>query len=125
MLAPHATLTTACQAAVGPIRETTEGAALFRTLIEETVAVGRAAGVPLPAEVADTTMTMIMSVPATFGSSMQRDYERQGRVELEQLAGAVVRRGRELGVPTPAYAALYAVLKVRALQFGGRSEPRP
>jgi 2-dehydropantoate 2-reductase len=50
---------------------------------------------------------------------MQRDFENQRRAELEQLTGAVVRRGRALGVPTPAFDALYAVLHVRALAFGG------
>ena len=50
---------------------------------------------------------------------MQRDYERRRRVELEELTGAVVRLGRRLGVPTPIYDVLYAVLRVRALAFGG------
>jgi 2-dehydropantoate 2-reductase len=121
VLAPNATLTSACQAAVGPIRETIEGAALYRALIEEAVAVGRAEGVALPPNAADAAMAIIMSVPATMKTSMQRDYERQRRVELDQLAGAVVRRGRAADVPTPAFATLYAVLKVRALEFGGLS----
>jgi len=48
---------------------------------------------------------------------MQRDFEARRRVELEHLAGTVVRRA--LGVPTPAFDVLYAILKVRALSFGG------
>jgi ketopantoate reductase len=40
-------------------------------------------------------------------------------VELDQLTGAVVRRGRELGVPTPGFDMLYAILRIRALAFGG------
>jgi len=119
MQAPHATLTTACQSALGPIRETPEGAALYLTLIREVVAVGRAAGVALPADAAEATMDLIRSLPATAMTSMQRDFERRRRTELEQLTGAVVRRGQALGVPTPAFAALYAVLRVRALAFGG------
>lgn len=119
VLAPNAILTTACQAPMGPIRETPEGAALYRALIEEAVAVGRAEGVALPANAADTAMATIMSVPPTMKTSLQRDYERQNRVELEQLAGAVVRRGQSAGVPTPAFATLYAILKVRAQEFGG------
>ena len=50
---------------------------------------------------------------------MQLDYERRRRVELEDLTGAVVRLGRRLGVPTPAYDVLYAILKVRAATLGG------
>jgi ketopantoate reductase len=56
---------------------------------------------------------------------MQFGFERQQRVELEQLTGAVVRRGRELGVPTPAFEALYPVLRVRALAYGGIAQPAP
>ena len=50
---------------------------------------------------------------------MQLDFERRRRVELEDITGAVVRLGRRLGVPTPIYDVLYAVLKVRAAAFGG------
>ncbi len=63
----------------------------------------------------------MQGLPHAFGTSMQRDFERRGRVELEQLSGAVVRRGRELGVSTPTTDAIYAILKVRALGFGGLS----
>jgi 2-dehydropantoate 2-reductase len=119
MQAPHATLTSACQAPLGAIRGTPEGAALYETLIREVAAVGRAAGVALPANAVEATLETIRSLPDEARTSMQRDYEHQRRVELDQLTGAVVRRGQALGVPTPAFAALYAVLRVRALAFGG------
>lgn len=116
MLAPHASLTSACATPVGPIRATPEGAALYRALIAETVAVGRASGVPL-ADAGERAWAFIQSLPEGAKSSMQRDFERQGRTELEQLTGAVVRRGRDLGVPTPHFDVLYAVLKARAHSF--------
>ena len=50
---------------------------------------------------------------------MQLDFERRRRAELEEITGAVVRLGRRLSVPTPAYDLLYAVLRVRAATFGG------
>jgi ketopantoate reductase len=40
-------------------------------------------------------------------------------VELEQLTGTVVRCARDAGVPTPGFDVLYAILRVRALMFGG------
>lgn len=118
MLAPHATLTTACATPVGPIRETPEGLALYRTLIAEAVVVGRATGVALPPDAGDKALAFIQSLPPTAKTSMQRDFERQRRVELEQLTGTVVRRGAALGVPTPTFEALYPVLKARARSFG-------
>jgi 2-dehydropantoate 2-reductase len=37
--------------------------------------------------------------------------ERGNRLELDWLAGTVVRLGRKYGVPTPANATVYALLK--------------
>lgn len=125
VLAPHASITSACQSPVGPIRETPEGAMLYRTLIAEAVAVGHASGVALTADAVEATVALVMSVPPTLKTSMQHDYERGHRVELEHLTGAVVRRGRALGVPTPAFDPLYAILKVRALTCGGQAEGVP
>jgi 2-dehydropantoate 2-reductase len=49
--------------------------------------------------------------------SMQLDFERRRRGELDEITGAVVRLGRRLGVPTPTYDVLYGVLTVRAETF--------
>jgi 2-dehydropantoate 2-reductase len=118
-LAPAATLTTACQATIGEARSAAEGDALYRALIAETVAVGRAAGVDLPANAVETAVRLIGTLPADMKTSMQLDFERRRRVELEDVTGAVVRLGRRLGVPTPVYEVIYAVLRVRAAAFGG------
>ena len=63
ILAPHATITSACGEPIGTIRALPEGAALYRQLIGETAAVGRAAGVALPADVVATTVDFIMNLP--------------------------------------------------------------
>lgn len=118
-LAPGASLTTACQATIGEVRSTPEGAALYRALIAEAVAVGRAAGVALPPDAVEQALRFIHGLPAAMKTSMQRDFERRRPVELDQLTGALVRRGRELGVPTPTFDTVYAILRVRALAFGG------
>jgi 2-dehydropantoate 2-reductase len=119
MIAPHASLTAATGEAVAAIRAVPEGLALYRQLIEETVAVGRASGVNLAPDATERTMDFIVNLPPGAKTSMLFDYERRNRVELDYLTGTVVRRGRALGVPTPGFDTLYAVLKVRALAFGG------
>ena len=43
-------------------------------------------------------------------TSMQRDVVVDRPFELEAFSGTVVRLGRQLGVPTPVHAALYALL---------------
>jgi 2-dehydropantoate 2-reductase len=120
LLAAHATLTSATGETVGTIRAVAEGAALYRQLMAETYAVARASGVPLPSEIVDQQLDFIMTMPAIGRSSLANDFAAGRRVELEQLTGSVVRRGRAVGVPTPGFDALYAVLKVRALATGQR-----
>lgn len=118
-LAPGATLATASGATLGQLRDTPESAALYRALVVEAVAVGRAAGADLPADAVEAAVALIRTLPGDMRTSMQLDYERRRRVELEDITGAVVRLGRRLGVPTPTYEVLYAVLKTRAAAFGG------
>jgi 2-dehydropantoate 2-reductase len=71
----------------------------------------------------ETAVGLIQALPADMRTSMQLDYERRRRVELEDITGAVVRLGRRLGVPTPTYDVAYAVLKIRAAAFGGLHGP--
>jgi 2-dehydropantoate 2-reductase len=117
--AANATISSVCQLPLGMVRDTPEGFELYRALMGESCAVGRACGVALPPGFEESTLAAFMSVPPTATSSMQRDFQARRRVELEHLTGAVVRRGQAHGVPTPGFDALYAVLKVQALAFGG------
>ena len=118
-LAPGATLTSACQATISEVHSTAEGADLYRALITETVAVGRVAGAPLPSDAVEKALAFIHTLPPGMKTSMQLDFEHRRRVELEDITGAVVRLGRRLGVATPVYDILYALLRVRAQAFGG------
>ena len=45
----------------------------------------------------------------------------QRRVELEHLAGTVIRRGKAVGVPTPTFDTVYAILRIKVLSYGGAS----
>lgn len=119
MLAPMASLNSAGRAPTGQVRGTPETKALYFAMMGEIVAVGRAAGVNLPDESVKAMEGFYLALPDTHTTSMQRDYEDERRVELEHIAGTVVRRGDGLGVPTPNFDVLYGILKVRALSFGG------
>ncbi len=117
-LAGFSTATSACHVPIGAVVSNDDGLNLLKSLVSETIEVGRASGVPLPADAVDRVMGQVMSLPPTGKSSMQRDFEGGRRTELEQITGVVVRLGRELGVPTPAFDTAYSILKVRAASFG-------
>ena len=104
--------TAATRQPIGPILADPDTRALFHDLLREVVAVGRAKGVALPADHADKTLAFAEeTLPPGMKASMAHDLERGNRLELDWLTGKVAALGRELGVPTPASAAIYAVLK--------------
>jgi 2-dehydropantoate 2-reductase len=84
-----------------------------RQLVNECVAVARAGGVSLPAiDFAETVCGFAEQVGAIYSSTAQ-DLERSKRTEIDALNGFVVRRGSELGVPTPVNQSLFALVKLR------------
>lgn len=78
--------------------------------IHEGAAVARAKGVAIPEEIGATAKLALAALPAHAKSSMLEDLERGRRLELPWLSGAVVRIGREVGVPTPIHRFIAAVL---------------
>ena len=92
--------------ALAPIRE------LQRTVVGEVVAVAAASGVELPLAAAVEAMERIApAMPAQLSSTAQ-DLARGKPSEIDHLNGFVVRRGRELGIATPANQALHALVKL-------------
>lgn len=89
----------------------------------ETMRVAEAAGVRLP--VADP-IAMGLELARTLGdatSSMAQDIAQGKRTEVDAFNGYGVRRGRELGVPTPVNATLYALVKL--LEESAAKTPQP
>ncbi|MCW3477192.1 ketopantoate reductase family protein [Limobrevibacterium gyesilva] len=106
--------TTTMRSTLGPVRENPASRAFLLQLMQEVVAVGRARGVPLPADYAQGRLAFVDGLPAEMNSSMHEDLKRGRRLELPFLAGDVVRMGQEAGVPTPANEAVCAILAVHA-----------
>ena len=83
--------------------------ALYRGLMEETAAVGRACGVPIADGYVDKRLASLQAMPS-FRASTAVDLLAGRRLETEALNGTVVRLGKECGVPTPLNFAMYACL---------------
>jgi len=69
--------------------------------MREVVAVGRARGVPLPADYAEQRLAFADELSPDTTSSMYHDLERGNRLEVPWLSGGVVELGRSVGVSTP------------------------
>lgn len=109
-LATWSGMTAATRSPLGVLRDTPETYEMMVAAIEEVIAVGRAKGINLPADVMDTTIALMKGFPPGSKSSQLEDLERGRRLELPWLSGAVVRIGREVGVPTPIHQFMNAVL---------------
>jgi 2-dehydropantoate 2-reductase len=97
---------------------------LVRATIEEALSVGRALGAPIMEDSLDWAMTSLDNFPAQGRASLAKDFQEGNPVELDGLTGAVIRLGKQAGVPTPLNAALYAVLKPWALRIESSIEKK-
>jgi 2-dehydropantoate 2-reductase len=95
---------------IGDILGCPETARFYRGVMDEIAAVGRAKGVPLPADTAERAIAFASKLQPEMRSSLAHDLERGNRLEVDALMGAVVRYGAEVGVPTPLNSAIYACL---------------
>ncbi len=107
--------TGAMRSSLGPILADPDTRAFFRSLMAEVIAVGRARGVALDADYLEDRMKFADAAPAGMKASLLHDLERGNRIEIDWLAGKVAALGRELGIPTPANAAVYAMLKLHRM----------
>ena len=95
-----------------PIKNNSLTRDVMKGLIEEVVAVANAGGIQM------ATANHLMEAALKLGdamasatSSTQQDLSLGRLTEIDSLNGYVVRRGRELGVPTPVNSTLYALVK--------------
>ena len=84
---------------------------LFRAVMQETAAVAQAAADVAP-EIVEHTMHYLDTAGDLGESSMAVDFQRQRRIEVDAINGAVVRHGQRLGVPTPLNHMIYNTLVV-------------
>ncbi len=103
--------TTMLRTTLGPVREDPQSRKMLVNVMRETVAVSRAKGIDLAENYADDRLAFSDGLPVDMTSSMHHDLEAGNRLEVAWLSGAVVRFGREYGVPTPANQAVFDALE--------------
>src|SRR5215469_5339050 len=96
---------------IGVIRDDGDMRAFLYKLMQETIAVGRAAGVEFSPDFQTELDRSVSGFHPTMKASMANDLDAGNRLELDWLAGRIVALGRKYGIPTPAQEAVYAILK--------------
>ena len=84
--------------------------AVMRDVVGECLAVAKASGVELAPDILDRVLGLAASMPEQTSSTAQ-DLRRGKPTEIDHLNGFVIRKGAELGVPTPANRVLLTLVK--------------
>jgi 2-dehydropantoate 2-reductase len=111
LLACNSSITAATRQPLGKLREDADLRPVMISAFRETIEIGRAKGVRLPADALEKILEFVGHAPPTMKASMALDLDRGNRLELPWLGGKVVELGRQLGVATPTHSVMYAVLK--------------
>jgi 2-dehydropantoate 2-reductase len=104
-------MTAVTRSAIGVIVNDPELLEMLKAAVREAMSVAHAKGVAVPESIDEDVAKAYKALPPQAKASMLEDLERGRRIELPWLSGAVVRLGRELGVPTPTHAFITTVLK--------------
>jgi len=104
--------TTTMRETIGPIRSNPRSRRFLSELMRETVAVGRALGVALPADFAEQRLAFVDGLPEQMTSSMHHDLKAGKRLEVSWLSGGVAQLGERTGVPTPMNRAVWDILAI-------------
>ncbi len=111
MLAPFAAVACMARKPVGAVLGEPALLAQFTGAIGEVAAIAKARKIALPPDIVAATIATTRSFPPDAKPSMLEDLEAGRALELEYLAGAVVRFGKELGIPTPVHEKAYRELR--------------
>jgi 2-dehydropantoate 2-reductase len=110
LLAPLALTTTAAGATGGAVQDSPEWSGRLFSCHREAVAVGVAEGATLDGSALDWLLHTPLGEMRT---SMQKDFDARRPLELDAIAGPVVRGGRKHGLATPATEELIRLVERR------------
>ncbi len=91
--------------------------AVIRDVVEECMAVADKLGVVIPGNIWSAVEGIPLTMPTQLSSTAQ-DLARGKPTEIDHLNGYIVRKGREVGVPTPANQVLWALVKLLEIKTG-------
>lgn len=95
---------------IGEVEACPEGKAFALQILDEIVAIVRAVGEAPSDNFLTATRQQIIAKGSSVASSMYRDIERGRSIEVEEIIGDMVRRGKKVGINAPLLSAAYAHL---------------
>jgi len=84
---------------------------VMRDIVDECLAVATAEGIDVPGDVDAAVRRIVETIPEQYSSTAQ-DILRGKPTEIDYLNGHIMRRGKALGIRTPANQVLWAMVKL-------------
>ncbi|RAU33329.1 2-dehydropantoate 2-reductase [Pseudomonas sp. RIT411] len=107
---------------VGAVGRSAYGRQVLGNLVEETLAVARAAGIAVDRRRVEAAVDYALANHQQHKPSMLQDLEAGRKTEIDFINGAVVAQGKRLEVPTLVLQALYNLVKVSEGQGQGQGQ---
>lgn len=113
-ISPLASATSFLEKNLGEVLSNDEDKMLLTSLMKEVEQVMRHQKVLLPDDICETSMLRVTAFPPETKTSMQLDFERGKKTELETFTGYIVKYAATHGIAVPLHEKVYADLKQRA-----------
>lgn len=111
LISAFATATTFLNKTMRGILDSVKGKDLLEDLLDEVLSVSKAEGIDLPNNIRQEIVTKVSSFPPTIKTSMQMDFEKGKKTELETFTGYIVNKASLHGLPVPTYQKIYDALR--------------
>lgn len=106
-----ASLTSYLNLGIGSILKTEQHKHLLMNLLNEVRSIAEFKQIALSEDTLDTILKKLSGLPPETTSSMQLDFSKGNKTELESLTGKVIEMGKMYKIQTPTYELIYNKLK--------------
>jgi 2-dehydropantoate 2-reductase len=109
-VSPLASATAYLKQPIGAFVEKSEKRDFLEGMTREVAEIGIAQGVAISEEMVQSALKKNALFPYETKTSLQMDYESGRKIEIDTFTGYIVKKGKELGMPTPLHDKVYAKL---------------
>jgi 2-dehydropantoate 2-reductase len=111
LISAFATATTFLGKTMRGIIDSQKGKKLLDDLLTEVLRVSEAKQIELPKNIRKEIIAKVSAFPPEMKTSMQMDFEKGNRTEIETFTGYIIREAGRYGLSAPTYERIYGALK--------------
>ncbi|MFH2046040.1 MAG: 2-dehydropantoate 2-reductase [Pseudomonadota bacterium] len=109
-VSPLASATSYCKKTFGEIMENTESKSLLLGLLKEVESISKYQNIILPDDICKKSVDKVSLFPYETKSSLQMDFERKKKTELDIFTGYIINCAKEYGLSVPCHEVVYQLL---------------